>query len=53
MYALCTMRQRSAPRDTSVVVQALNLVLAAVIAAAIHYDGGRSVADSPLPFKEL
>ena len=47
MYALCTKRQRSAPHDTSVVGQALKPVRAAVIAATIHYDSGRSVADSP------
>lgn len=35
MYALSTKRQRFAPRDTSVVVQALKLVLATVIAAGI------------------
>ena len=35
MYALCTRRKVSAPRATSVVVQALKLVLATVVAAAI------------------
>ena len=35
MYALCTKRKLSAPRATSVVVQALKLVLATMIAAAI------------------
>jgi hypothetical protein len=35
MYDLCTKRKLSAPRDTSVVVQALRLVLATVIAAGM------------------
>jgi hypothetical protein len=50
MYAIWTKRKLSAPRATSVGVRALKLVLAAVIAAAIHYDCGRSVRGPTLQF---
>jgi hypothetical protein len=54
MYALCTKRQQSAPRATSVVVQALRLVLATVIAAAILTTAAPvAFVDSPFNFKEL
>jgi hypothetical protein len=53
MYALCTKRQQSAPRATSVVVQALRLVLATVIAAAILTTAAVAFVDSPFNFKEL
>jgi hypothetical protein len=54
MYDLCTKRKLSAPRATSVVVQALKLVLATVIAAAIlTTTAAVAFVDSPFNFKEL
>ena len=54
MYALCTRRKVSAPRATSVVVQALKLVLPTVIAAAIlTTTAAVAFVDSPFNLKEL
>jgi hypothetical protein len=54
IYDLCTARKLSAPHETSVVVQALKLVLATVIPAAIlTTTAAETFVDSPFNFKEL